>query len=254
MPGARLTFPLVPRRRVIGLSFGTMRSLRRGSGYGRRGLATVPARRRHGLDRLGGIGAALDGAGERRVRRPRALRRGGAEGGDRLRPSSADVVLRAPAAVARQAAAPCGTVVELILASAGAAGGFVGYLDYADGDPHWRQPKGERKMIEMRDPAPLVVRSSGARRTGSSARSTTSRRTRARSRRARSSSCSPTSSPRRPGSLAHRGRASLGHRPGRDPGSDVGAELSGRQRDRRPTPRSAHRPGHAGPASQEGGR
>jgi len=29
---ARLTFPLVPRRRVIGLSFGTMRSLRRGTG------------------------------------------------------------------------------------------------------------------------------------------------------------------------------------------------------------------------------
>src|SRR3990170_4969644 len=32
MPGARLTFPLVPRRRVIGISFGTMRSLRRGTG------------------------------------------------------------------------------------------------------------------------------------------------------------------------------------------------------------------------------
>ncbi len=43
-------------------------------------------------------------------------------------------------------------VVELILASAGAAGGFVGYLDYADGEPHWRQPKGERKMIELQDP------------------------------------------------------------------------------------------------------
>jgi uncharacterized protein (DUF58 family) len=42
-------------------------------------------------------------------------------------------------------------VVELILASAGAAGGFVGYLDYADGDPHWRQPKGERKLLEIRD-------------------------------------------------------------------------------------------------------
>jgi uncharacterized protein (DUF58 family) len=41
--------------------------------------------------------------------------------------------------------------VELILASAGAAGGFVGYLDFADGDPHWRQPKGERKLIEIRD-------------------------------------------------------------------------------------------------------
>jgi hypothetical protein len=43
------------------------------------------------------------------------------------------------------------TVVELVLASAGAAGGFVGYLDYADGDPHWRQPTGERKLIEIRD-------------------------------------------------------------------------------------------------------
>ena len=43
------------------------------------------------------------------------------------------------------------TVVELVLASAGAAGGFVGYLDYADGDAHWRQPKGERKLIELRD-------------------------------------------------------------------------------------------------------
>jgi uncharacterized protein (DUF58 family) len=42
-------------------------------------------------------------------------------------------------------------VVELVLASAGAAGGFVGYLDYADGDPHWRQPKGERKLIELKD-------------------------------------------------------------------------------------------------------
>ena len=42
-------------------------------------------------------------------------------------------------------------VVELILASAGAAGGFVGYLDYADGEPHWRQPKGERKLIELQD-------------------------------------------------------------------------------------------------------
>jgi uncharacterized protein (DUF58 family) len=42
-------------------------------------------------------------------------------------------------------------VVELILASVGAAGGFVGYLDYADGNPHWRQPKGERKLLEIRD-------------------------------------------------------------------------------------------------------
>ena len=43
------------------------------------------------------------------------------------------------------------TIVDIVLASAGAAGGFVGYLDYADGDPHWRRPKGERKLIEIRD-------------------------------------------------------------------------------------------------------
>jgi len=41
--------------------------------------------------------------------------------------------------------------VELILGSAGASGGHVGYLDYADGDAHWRQPKGERKLIELKD-------------------------------------------------------------------------------------------------------
>jgi uncharacterized protein (DUF58 family) len=41
--------------------------------------------------------------------------------------------------------------VELVLASAGAAGGYVGYLDYADGEPHWRPPKGERKLLELRD-------------------------------------------------------------------------------------------------------
>ena len=32
MPGADLTFPLVPRRRLIGLSFGGMHSARRGTG------------------------------------------------------------------------------------------------------------------------------------------------------------------------------------------------------------------------------
>ena len=28
---------------------------------------------------------------------------------------------------------------------------MLGYLDYADGEPHWRQPKGERKLIELKD-------------------------------------------------------------------------------------------------------
>ena len=53
---------------------------------GRRGLAALPARRRHRLDRLGRVRPALDRAWGGRVRRPRALRRGGAEDRDRLRP------------------------------------------------------------------------------------------------------------------------------------------------------------------------
>ena len=40
---ARLTFPLVPRRRLVGLAFGAMHSARRGTGSRRRRLAPVPA-------------------------------------------------------------------------------------------------------------------------------------------------------------------------------------------------------------------
>ena len=117
--------------------------------------------------------------------------------------------------------------VELVLASAGAAGGFVGYLDYADGDPHWRQPKGERKLIELRDER---LWSSGVRRPAGLARAldrASRRRTRARSAPGRSSSCSPTSSPRRRTSVwLDRDRAPLGPRPGRDPGSRPGSRAS----------------------------
>ena len=119
--------------------------------HGRRGLAPVPAGRRHGLDRLGGVGAALDRARARTSSSsasgsPRR-RRGSsssATGGRRWRCYGPPLPwLDKPEAMR--------TVVELVLASAGAAGGFVGYLDYADGEPHWRQPKGERKLIELRD-------------------------------------------------------------------------------------------------------
>ncbi len=42
-------------------------------------------------------------------------------------------------------------MIELVLASAAASGGYVGYLDHADGEAHWRQPRGERKLLELRD-------------------------------------------------------------------------------------------------------
>ena len=151
MVDARLTFTLVPRRRVIGLSFGTVRSLRRGAGSDVAG--SRPYRPGDDMD-------AIDWAASARLSTARGsdeflFRERFAEEAPKVvivcdrRPNMAYYSsplpwLDKPLAMRR--------VVELILASAGAAGGFVGYLDYADGDPHWRQPKGERKMIELADP------------------------------------------------------------------------------------------------------
>ena len=151
MQHARLTFPLVPRRRVIGLSFGTMRSLRRGSGWDIAG--SRPYRRGDDMD-------AIDWAASARLSTARGsdefiVRESFAEEAPKVmivcdrRPQmsffgSPLPWLDKPSALR--------TVIELILASAGTAGGFVGYLDYADGNAHWRQPKGERKMIELNDP------------------------------------------------------------------------------------------------------
>jgi hypothetical protein len=150
VPGARLTFPLVPRRRVIGLSFGTMRSLRRGSGSDIAG--SRPYRPGDDMD-------AIDWAASARLSTARGrdefvVRERFAEEAPKIvivcdrRPQMAH--FGAPLPWLDKPKAMRNTV-ELILASAGVAGGFVGYLDYADGEPHWRQPKGDRKMIELKD-------------------------------------------------------------------------------------------------------
>jgi uncharacterized protein (DUF58 family) len=150
VPGARLTFPLVPRRRLIGLSFGTMKSLRRGSGTDVAG--SRPYQPGDDID-------SIDWAASARL----STARGSDEFVVRERfaeeaPRVIIVCDRRPEMSAYGQPLPwldkpraMRTVVELVLASAGAAGGFVGYLDYADGEPHWRQPKGERKLIELRD-------------------------------------------------------------------------------------------------------
>jgi uncharacterized protein (DUF58 family) len=150
VPGARLTFPLVPRRRVIGLSFGTMKSLRRGAGTDVAG--SRPYRPGDDMD-------SIDWAASARL----STARGSDEFVVRERfaeeaPKVVIVCDRRPEMACYGPPLPwldkpraMRTVVEIVLASAGAAGGYVGYLDYADGEPHWRQPKGERKLIELRD-------------------------------------------------------------------------------------------------------
>ena len=150
MPGARLTFPLVPRRRVIGLSFGTMKSLRRGAGTDVAG--SRPYRPGDDMD-------SIDWAASARL----STARGSDEFivRERFAEEAPKVVIvcdRRPEMACYGPSLPWldkplarRTVVEIVLASAGAAGGYVGYLDYADGEAHWRQPKGERKLIELRD-------------------------------------------------------------------------------------------------------
>jgi uncharacterized protein (DUF58 family) len=150
VPSARLTFPLVPRRRFVGISFGAMKSLRRGAGSDIAG--SRPYRPGDDIDAIDWAASAklstAKGSDEFVVR-------------ERFAEQAPKIVIvcdRRPEMSFFGAPMPwldkpqaMRTVVELILASAGAAGGFVGYLDYADGETHWRQPKGDRKLIEIRD-------------------------------------------------------------------------------------------------------
>ena len=71
-------FPLVPRRRFLGVQFGRRRTLAPRRRRRDRRDAAVPARRPDRAHPLGRVRASLRGAGHRRVRRPRVLRRTGA--------------------------------------------------------------------------------------------------------------------------------------------------------------------------------
>jgi hypothetical protein len=148
--GGRLTFPLVPRRGVIGISFGTMRSLRRGTGTDIAG--SRPYRPGDDMD-------AIDWAASARLSTAR--------GGDEfvVRERFAEEAPRVVVICDRRPAMSCFTsplpwldkplamrnLFELILASAATAGGFVGYLDQADGESFWRAPQLERRLLKLRN-------------------------------------------------------------------------------------------------------
>jgi uncharacterized protein (DUF58 family) len=147
---ARLTFPLIPRRGMIGISFGTMRSLRRGTGTDVAG--SRPYRPGDNID-------TIDWAASARLST--------AHGSDEfvVRERFAEEAPRVVVVCDRRPAMSCfaaplpwldkplvmRNTFELILASAAGAGGFVGYLDYADGTPFWRPPQLERKLMRLRN-------------------------------------------------------------------------------------------------------
>lgn len=150
MPEPQLSFPLVPRGRLLGLAFGAMRSLRRGRG------SDVAGSRPYAL---GDDVHAIDWAASARLSAARAsdefvVRERYAEEAPRVvllcdrRPQMAHFAPPLPwlnkALALRRAA-------EIVMESAVRSGGFVGYLDYGEGDPFWRPPQAERRLWELRD-------------------------------------------------------------------------------------------------------
>jgi uncharacterized protein (DUF58 family) len=135
-------FPLVPRRRVIGLAFGGVRSARRGVG------SDVASTREY---RPGDDVAWMDWAASARL--------SAARGRDEfiVRERFADEAPRVVVLCDRCASMSIGasplrrldkpqairTALELIGASARAARSLTGYLDYAEGEPYWRAPRTE---------------------------------------------------------------------------------------------------------------
>jgi Protein of unknown function DUF58 len=136
-------FPLIPRRRVIGLAFGGVRSVRRGIG------SDVASTREY---RPGDDVAWMDWAASAKLSAARGddefvVRERFADEAPRVvvlcdrRPSmsiraSKFRTLDKPRAIL--------TALDLIGTSAHAARSLTGYLDYAHGDAYWRPPRSER--------------------------------------------------------------------------------------------------------------
>jgi hypothetical protein len=133
---------------VIGISFGTMRSLRRGAGTDIAG--SRPYRPGDDID-------AIDWAASARL----STARGSDEFVVRERfaeeaPRVVVVCDRRPGMACFESPFPwldkpkaMRAVFELVLASAAGAGGFVGYLDQGDGEVFWRPPQLERKLLKL---------------------------------------------------------------------------------------------------------
>jgi hypothetical protein len=136
-------FPLIPRRRVIGLAFGGVRSVRRGIG------SDVASTREY---RPGDDVAWMDWAASAKLSAARGsdefiVRERFADEAPRVvvlcdrRPSMAIEASRfrtldKPRAIL--------TALDLIGTSAHAARSLTGYIDYAHGEPYWRPPRSER--------------------------------------------------------------------------------------------------------------
>jgi uncharacterized protein (DUF58 family) len=137
-------FPLVPRRRVIGLAFGGVRSARRGIG------SDVASTREY---RPGDDLAWMDWASSAKLSAARGedqfiVRERFADEAPRVvvlcdrRPSMS---IRSSQLRPLDKPRALLSAIELIAQSAVAARSLTGYLDYADGEPFWRAPRSEQR-------------------------------------------------------------------------------------------------------------
>jgi uncharacterized protein (DUF58 family) len=147
LPSSRLTFPLVQRRRVVGLSYGGMHSVRRGSGSDVAG--SRPYRPGDNID-------TIDWAASAKL----SLARG--EEQFIVREKFADEAPRLVVVVDRRPSMSLfppsypwlskpdvvETAVKLISDSAIVARAYIGYLDFGDGRAFWRPPSSQKELDE----------------------------------------------------------------------------------------------------------
>ena len=137
-------FSLVPRRRVIGLAFGGVRSARRGVGSD-----IASTREYHAGDDV----AWMDWAASARLSAARGtdefiVRERFADEAPRvvvLVDRCATMSIEASALRALDKPRALLTALDLIGQSASAARSLTGYLDYAEGEPYWRAPRSEAR-------------------------------------------------------------------------------------------------------------
>jgi hypothetical protein len=150
MATAELTFPLVPRRRLVGLSFGGLQSERRGPGSDIAG--SRPYLPGDDID-------TIDWHATARLSSARAsdefiVRERFAEEAPRVvlvcdrRP---EMGLYPPGLPWLSKPEAMRAVVDLISESTVRARGFVGYLDCADAEPYWHPPRAQASFWEVRD-------------------------------------------------------------------------------------------------------
>jgi uncharacterized protein (DUF58 family) len=145
-----LTFPLIPRRRLVGLAFGAMHSARRGTGTD-----------------VAGSRPYLPGDDVDQIDWAASARLSAARGSDEfvVRERFADEAPRVVVVCDRRpemelfpAALPwlckkeaMREATEIVAESAIKARGFIGYLDFAAGEPFWRPPGSKAELYHVKE-------------------------------------------------------------------------------------------------------